>query len=416
MVYKDVLPNGMRVLTEELPHLHSVATGVWVGVGAAHEPAYLGGISHYLEHMLFKGTQKRNARELAEALESVGGQMNAFTSREYTCYYTKTIDEDFNLSLDILSDMYLYSLLDEAEFEREKQVILEEISMYEDSPDDVVQDLFTSTLWQGHNYGRPIIGSRETVSNLQARDLINYRQSSYCPSKTVLAVAGNVRREDVLEKVDKYFLFPACQGRVADYQEPQSHSARKFTYKDIEQTHICFGLPAVKESDEDFYTANVLNMALGGGVSSRLFQEAREKRGFCYSIYSYLTAYSKGGSLTAYASTNPRKVPELVKVIWEQMADIRSKGLAEEELSRAKQQLKGSLLLGMENSSNVMSRMGRMETSLGKLLSVEDVVDKVMQVSNEDILSVAARLFQGDKLVLSMVGPEEYALDLANLL
>ncbi len=416
MVYKDILANGMRVLTEELPHLHSVATGVWAGIGAAHEPGELGGISHYLEHMLFKGTKNRNAKELAEEIESVGGQINAFTSREYTCYYTKTIDEDFSLSLDILSDMYLNSLIDESEFEKEKGVILEEISMYEDSPDDMVQDLFPSALWQGHDYGRPVIGSRETVSALKAEDLKKYLHNSYCPEKTVISVAGNVKRERVLAEVDKFFKFEKNPCQIKGYAEPVSHRAQKFIYKDIEQTHICLGLPAIKESDADYYTANVLNTALGGGVSSRLFQEAREKRGLCYSVYSYLSAYTKGGYLAAYASASPHKVCELIKIIWEQMADICRKGLNQPEIDRAKQQLKGSLLLGMENSNNVMSRMGRMETTLGRILSVDEVVERLMNVSNEDIQKVAQRLFKGDKLVLATVGPKACQIDLAEFI
>lgn len=416
MTYKDVLPNGMRVLTEELPHLHSVAIGLWVAVGSAYEPEPIAGISHYLEHMLFKGTKTRNAKELAEAMESVGAQMNAFTSKEYTCYYAKSIDEDFELCLDVLSDMFFNSLFDPEEVEKEKNVILEEISMYEDSPDDVVQDLLVSNLWKTHTYGRPVIGSRSTVSDITSQKLRDYIGQSYAPTKTVLSVAGNVTRAQVLEAVDKFFDFDRTLTVESAYGEPEAASGQAFTKKEIEQTHICLGMPAIREGDEDFYAANILNTALGAGVSSRLFQEAREKRGFCYSVYSFLSTYSKGGYLAAYGSTSPAKMADLVKVIWEQMTDIKATGLTAQEIDRSKQQLKGSLLLGMENSSNVMSRMGRMETSMNRFLSVEEVVERIMKVENRDILRVAGRIFHPEKLVLAVTGPEDTKFSINELL
>ncbi|MEG1501670.1 MAG: pitrilysin family protein, partial [Clostridiales bacterium] len=264
-------------------------------------------------------------------------------------------------------------------------------------------------------YGLPTIGSKTTVGNMTPDDLRAYLQQHYIPANTVLAVAGNVHREDVLAAAEKYLpLKPLGKKEKLDIL-PQSQSGQVYTFKDIEQTHLCLGFPAFKESDEDFYAANVLNVALGGGISSRLFQEAREKRGFCYSVYSYLSTYLLDGYLAAYASTNPKKVNDLLKVIWEQMENIRAKGLREDEIHRAKQQLKCSLFMGVENSSNVMNRLGRMETTMGRILTVEEVADKVLAVSNQDILRVAERIFCQDKMVLSTVGPQEEKVDLAHL-
>lgn len=416
MAYKDVLPNGMRIVVEEMPHLYSVSTGIWVQTGAAHEEPQEGGISHFLEHMLFKGTEKRNAKEIAIAMEEVGGQINAFTSKEQTCYYTKCLDENFELSLDLLSDMYLNSLFDEQEFAKEKNVILEEINMYEDTPDDLVHDLFASTLWKGHAYGRSVIGTKETVGDMTRDQLAAYCRKTYLPANTVLAVAGNVRRQDVYEKAAKYFDHNNDLEReiVHDQLLPQASSS--FIQKDIEQMHLCLGIPGLKEDDKDYYIASVLTSALGGGASSRLFQEAREQRGLTYSIYSHMAAYSLGGYLVSYASTSPNKLEEVLQVILKEMMDIAQNGMSSEELERSKSQLKGGLLLGMENTSNVMTRLGRMETSLGRLESTDQVVQKLMAVTCDDIRRVASELFVPEKFVLSLVGPEEKQFDLGSLI
>jgi len=415
MAYKDVLPNGMRIVVEEMPHRYSVATGIWVQTGAAHEESREGGISHFLEHMLFKGTDRRNAKEIAIAMEEVGGQINAFTSKEQTCYYTKCLDENFELSLDLLSDIYLNSLFDKQEFDKEKNVILEEINMYEDTPDDLAHDLFASTLWKGHAYGRSVIGTKETVGNTTRDQLAAYCRKTYLPANTVLAVAGNVRRQDVYEKAAKYFDYKKDLERKITHDQLLPQASSSFIQKDIEQMHICLGIPGLKEDDKDYYIASVLTSALGGGASSRLFQEAREQRGLTYSIYSHMAAYSLGGYLVSYASTSPNKLEEVLHVILKEMTDIARNGLPEEELERTKSQLKGGLLLGMENTSNVMTRLGRMETSLGRLESTDQIVQKLMAVNCEDIRRVASELFVPEKYVLSLVGPEEKQFDIGSL-
>ena len=416
MVHKDILDNGVRVVTEYMPYVRSVSSGIWVNVGASHERAGLGGVSHFIEHMLFKGTEKRTAKEIAEAFDDIGAHANAFTSKEHTCYYTRCLDENFSLSLDILFDMYLNSAFDEKEFGREKDVILEEISMYEDTPDDLVQELFTSTLWQGHAYGLPTIGTKQTVNDMTVDRMTDYYHRAYCPESTIISVAGNIKREVVLEEINKYFENIKRNRDVEDYQEPEAKVKNSYIYKDIEQIHVCLGSPAIKETDDDYYAATLMNLAMGGGAGSRLFQEAREKRGFCYSIYSFMSAYSKGGYLASYASTNPKKLSDLVKVIMEVIADIRENGITENELKRSKQQLKSGLLMSMENSSNVMNRLGRLEMTYGKLFTIEEIVDKVMRVEAEDIMRVSKRMFAKDKFVLATVGPKEKQFDLAKLI
>ncbi|MCL2677859.1 MAG: insulinase family protein [Clostridiales bacterium] len=416
MAYKHVLANGLRVVVEPMPHLYSVAAGIWVGIGSCHEAAAPGGVSHVLEHMLFKGTPKRSAKEIAEAMESVGGQMNAFTSKEHTCYYAKCLGEHFGLALDLLADIFLNSLLDEEEFEKEKQVILEEINMYDDTPDDLVHDLFAATLWPDHVYGLPIIGTRESVNSLTIKQLAEYYRKAYLPRFTVVSVAGKIEREQAVEQAARYFSAFGGLGDKAAYEKPQAASANSFLYKDIEQMHLCLGVPGLREDDDDYYAAQVLNAALGGGASSRLFQEAREKRGLTYSIYSYNSGYSKGGYWAAYSSAAAQKMPEVVKVIMNEISGIREGGLPEAELERTKQQVKGNILLGFESTSSVMIKTGKSELARGRVLSVQEMVDKVMAVGPEDIRRVAAALFQKDRFALSTVGPEEIAFDLKSMI
>lgn len=412
MAYRDILANGITVITEPLNHLRSVSTGIWVKVGSVYEKEEVAGISHFLEHMMFKGTPSRNAKQIAEVMESVGGQMNAFTSKEHTCYYTKCLDEDFALSLELLADIYLHSLFDAHEFEREKKVILEEISMYEDTPDDVATEQFTNTLWSGHTYGRSIIGSKGSVNGIGRDDLYKYYLANYRPGSTIIAVAGNITREQVLAKVNKYFADFAGQIEQQTLGCPPTHAGQAYTFKDIEQVHLCLGVPGLREQDKDYYAANVLCAALGSGASSRLFQEAREKRGLAYSIYAYHGAYSLGGYLMAYASTSPKNVQEMISVIMEQLVDVKANGLFEDELQRTKQQLKGGLLLGLENTSNVMSRIARTELCWGRVRTIDEVVEQLKQVSMDDIKRVAGHLFAADKFVLSLVGPQENSFDL----
>jgi predicted Zn-dependent peptidase len=418
MIYKDVLSNGVRVLTQEMPDVYSVTTALWAGTGSAYEQPNEGGISHVVEHMLFKGTGRRNYQQIAQILEDVGGQMNAFTSREYTCFYTRSLTDNFELCLDVLADMYLDSKFPAEEWAKEKGVILEEINMYEDTPDDLVGEMFNRKLFPTHEYGLPVIGTVDSVSSFTREDIDSYCKRHYLPAHTVLVVAGNVKREQVLALAEKYLAagFAAESWDKPALSQPEYGTGLVFVHKDIEQIHVTLGVPGLAGDSDDVYKLNILNSILGGGVTSRLFQEVREKRGLTYSVYSSVAAQGFGGSFSAYASTSPKRVDELLKVLGWEMAKIAADGVTEQELIRAQAQFKAGLLMGLESSANVMVRLGRGETVYGKVRTVEEQVAEIMRVTCADVQKLAQELLQPNKLVLSMVGVTEPKVDLAGLL
>jgi predicted Zn-dependent peptidase len=341
--------------------------------------------------------------------------LNAFTGKEYTCYYARSLDEHLPLSLDLLSDIYLNSQLAENECKMEKDVIIEEINMYEDTPDDVASDLFAATLWPSHSYGRPVIGGKESVQAISRDELYGYYRKNYAPGNTVLAIAGNVAPDTALKEAQHYLGEFKGSGNLPLTEMPQTRSGSSAIYKDIEQMHVCLGFPAVSETDDDYYAAHLLTNILGGGMSSRLFQEVREKRGLSYSPYAYLNSYAKDGYFCAYASTRPQKLDELVRVMAEELQKIVKEGIRGEELYSAKQQIKGGMLLSWENSGNVMNKIGKHLLTLGKLYSVEETLDKVMAVEMDDIERLAKRLLDPEKAVLSVVGALEKPLDLGGI-
>lgn len=419
MISKDILSNGVRVVTEYLPDVYSVTAALWAGTGSAYETEREAGLSHVVEHMLFKGTGRRNYQQIAQLLEDVGGQMNAFTSREYTCYYTRTLAEDFELSLDILADMYLQSVFPAEEWAKEQGVILEEINMYEDTPDDLVGEMFNRTLLPTHPYGLPVIGTAESVGGFTRDDIEAYCRAHYAPEHTVLVVAGNVPREQVVEQAERYLAGAAFKSQgwqKPHLATPEYGTGNVFVHKDIEQVHVTLGVPGLSGDDERIYALNLLNSILGGGVTSRLFQEVREKRGLTYSVFSSVAAMGFGGSFSAYAGTGPKRVDELLKVLGCEMAKIADGGVTEQELKRAQAQFKAGLLMGLESSANVMVRLGRTETVYGCVQTVDEQVDAINKVTCADIKSLAEELITPDKLVLSIVGPTEPKVDLAKIL
>ena len=416
MFFKDVLPNGLRVITEEMPSVYSVSASIWVGTGSAYEKPEFAGVSHFLEHMMFKGTEKRTYTEISELMESVGGQMNAFTSREHTCYYVRCLAENFDLGMDLLSDMYLNSVFAEEEYQKEKGVILEEINMYEDAPDDLVGDLFNSVIMPSHPYGKPIIGTVDSVKGLTRDAIHHYYKEVYSPGETVVVVAGNVKRQEVLAEVEKYLGSHQGAWRRPLLSVPEYAAGSGYIFKDIEQVHVIMGVPALKGNDPDIYKLQILSNILGGGVSSRLFQEVREKRGLTYSVYSSNGALSHGGIFYAYASTSPKNVEELLKVMGEEMAKIAAYGVSEAELARSQAQIKGSLLMGSESSSNIMVRLGKGETNYGEAMEVETLVKEIMAVTAAEVQAMAQQLLTPDKLALAQVGAKEHKVDVAKLL
>ncbi|GAB6180708.1 pitrilysin family protein [Desulfotomaculum defluvii] len=413
---KEVLPNGVRILTQQVSHVRSVALGIWVDVGSRDESDQTAGISHYIEHMMFKGTKHRTAKQIAEELDAVGGQLNAFTTKEYTCYYAKVLDEHFNLAVDVLSDMLFHSNISEKDVEREKNVILEEIKMYEDAPDELVHDMFAKTIWSGHPLGRPIIGTAETVSSFTHKDLRAYMQQNYTPNRIVVSVAGNITHQQVVEKLLPLFSSLTGEQVTRDLKIPTHSIEVNCRNKETEQVHMVIGAPGLRLDDDELYVAQVINTVLGGGLSSRLFQEIREQRGLVYTVYSYHSSYYDTGIFGVYAGLSKENVNQAMDLIFKEIKDVKKNGILKEELQRAKDQLKGNLLLSMESVNTHMSRLGKSELYLGKVYSPEEIVEKLNRITLEDILRVANTLFQPDKFSMAAIGPWQDCGDLKKVL
>ncbi|MBC7325361.1 MAG: insulinase family protein, partial [Moorella sp. (in: Bacteria)] len=317
--------------------------------------------SHFLEHLLFKGTTRRTARQIAEELEAVGGVINAFTTKEYTCYYSRVLAEHMDLAIDVLSDMFFNSLLDDQDIEKEKKVILEEIKMYEDSPDELVHDLFARTIWPGHPLGRAILGTSESVAGLN-RDLIyRYYQEQYNSANIVLAAAGKFHTAELLAKLQAAFGLKTCPGKGKEYSPPQVRAGVSINVKDTEQVQICLGVPGLPQDDAGIYALQALNNILGGGLSSRLFQLIREEQALAYSVYSYHAGFVDSGLFTIYAGTSPDNYRQVVELMLEELAAVKNRGITSQELKRTKDQIRGNLLLGQENVNHRMSRLGKTE-------------------------------------------------------
>jgi len=404
-----VLDNGARLVTEEIPYLRSVAIGIYVGVGSRDETDQVNGITHFIEHMLFKGTARRTAKDIAEAFENIGGQLNAYTSKEYTCYYARTLDENFEEALDILFDMVFGSIFAEKELLTEKGVISEEIGMYEDSPDELIHDVFSRVLWRNHALGRPILGTKETVFGLERDEVIGYYRRYYVPSNMVIAVAGNVKNAVVRDRIGEWLLHTQ-NSRVLRAKTALSFPVEnklELVVKDTEQVQICIGAPSIPYSHEDRHVQNIMNSLLGGGIGSRLFQTIREQKGLAYSVYTYPTSYSDSGAFCTYAATSPEKVPDLMAALGEEMEKFRTSGVTEEEVNRAKRQVKANMYLGMESVMNRMSRLGKSVLFYDRIIPLEEIIDKVMVITPEDVQRFAGEVLRPDQLCLAAIGSQE---------
>lgn len=405
MYQKTTLDNGIRIVTQTIPYVHSVTIGFWYKVGSRHETPEQQGISHVIEHMLFKGTASRSAQEIAEAVDATGGHLNAFTAREHTCFYGKVPSHHLALIVDLLADMLLNSRLDEVELEKEKRVILEEIKMYEDTPEELVHELLTHALLQPHPLSHSILGLRSTVSRLQRDDLLAYMARFYVPANLIVSAVGNVDHAQVVQEVEKHMGFlqgKRPQHKPAPAPQPQRNC---HTDRETEQLHICLGVPGVSRRDEDKYTLFVLDTALGGSMSSRLLQRLREDEGLVYNTYSYYACYEDLGLLAIYAGTSPESAWQVIDLIRQECKKLAEKGLNPEELQRAKEQLKGSLLLGLESMSNRMNRLAEAELYEEKLLSPVELGARIDAVSIDDIKQLATRLFAEEAFVLATIGP-----------
>jgi len=405
MYQRVVLDNGVQILTEDIPHVRSLALGVWVDVGSRDEPEELAGVSHFIEHLLFKGTGKRTARQIAEALDAVGGQLNAFTTKEFTCFYARVMDEYFDLALDVLADMIFNPLFKPEDIDRERNVIIEEIKMYEDTPDELVHDVFANTIWQGHSLGRPIIGNAGVIGGLSREQILAYFQKNYRPGNLIVALAGNIDHQQAVEKIQKVFQGANGQASRREQSRPVPQHLVTCRQKETEQIHLCLGAPGLPLDHEQIYVFQIINTILGGGLSSRLFQEIRENRGLAYSIYSYHSSYRDTGLFCVYAGLSKNNVAPVMELVCNEIRNIQKNGIPEEELRRAKDQMKGNLFLSLENVSTRMSRLAESQLYLGKVVPPEEVVEKINQVTAEQIREFARTALTPETFAIASVGP-----------
>jgi predicted Zn-dependent peptidase len=404
VIVRDVLPNGLRLLTEQMPHVRSVSVGVWLARGSRHEPREQSGIAHFVEHMLFKGTANRSAEDIAQAIDSIGGQMDAFTAKEYASYYIKVLDEHLPFALEILADIVMRPAFSEEDILREKKVVLEEIKMVEDTPDDLVHELFTENFWANHPLGRPILGTPETVEGLTSAGLRRYFTTTYSAPNLIVAAVGNIEHQRVRELVERTFEALPRDNAKLDDRPPKVVPTILVRNKELEQSHVCLGTSGYQQDHSDRYTSYVLNTVLGGSMSSRLFQNVREKRGLAYAVFSGLSAYRDTGSMTIYAGCANNAVSELIDVVVAELRRMKDEPMPASELQRAKDHLKGSLMLNLESTSSRMSHLARQEIYFDRQFGLDETLEGVERVTVEDIQRVARDLFADGALAATVLG------------
>lgn len=408
MIYKWQEENSAKIIVEEIPYLRSAGIGVYIKVGSRHEPLELKGASHFLEHMLFKGTEKRTAREIAESFEEIGGQLNAFTSKEYTGIYARTLDEHIYMAIEIIFDMLFNSSINLKDINTEREVILEEINMYEDTPDELIHDLFAQKFWTGHPMGSPILGTPESLNEISRDDLYDYYKTYYNPSNMVIVVAGNVNALKIKEDIMKYLLNKKSIAVLADTVESIEQSAFiDFLPKTTEQVQICLGVPGISFHHQDRHTQMIMNSIFGGGLSSRLFQSIREELGLAYSVYSYPATYSDTGSFCIYAGTSPGKISTFFEALDTEIQKFITQGISEDELSRTKQLLKSSIYLGLESVMNRINRIAKSELIYNEIISPDQVIESIYKVEKEKVQEFAEGLLKKDLFSLVAIGSKE---------
>ena len=405
MIEKHTLDNGVRVIIEKIPTVRSVALGIWVGTGSRYETPENNGISHFIEHMLFKGTETRSAKEIAESFDHIGGHVNAFTSKEYTCYYARVLDEHSPLALEILADMFFHSVFDEAELKKERNVVIEEIKMYDDTPDDLVHDLIARASYQNHPLGYSILGTEEVLGKLTREKILSYIDQRYTPQNVVITAAGNVS-EQLLDEIKAYFSPFKRMDHPDNITPALFHPEVRLKKKETEQAHLCLSFPGLEIGNKEMYSLILMNNILGGSMSSRLFQEVREERGLAYSVFSYHSSFQDSGMFTVYAGTTPKQLEEVYSVIMDTLSVIQAKGITKEELSKGKEQLKGSLMLSLESTNSRMSRLGKNELLLGKHLDLDQILQRVNEVTLESVQKVITNVFN-HPMATALVSPFE---------
>ena len=405
MVTREVLGTGLRLITESMPHVRSVSIGVWLTRGSRHESEDRGGIAHFVEHMLFKGTATRTAEDIAQEIDSIGGQLDAFTAKDYASYYIKVLDEHLPTAVDLLSDIVMNPNFEPEDLAREKKVILEEIKMVEDTPDDLVHELFTQHFWEGHALGRPILGSPESVESFTPDILRDYFHSAYVAPNLIVSAAGNIEHAKVRDLISAAFSkLPDARGSFED-TPPVVVPQVIVRSKELEQSHVCLGTNSYPQNHPDRYVSYIMNTVLGGSMSSRLFQNVREKRGLAYAVFSGLSAYRDAGNITIYAGCANEAVPEVVDLCVEELRGMKAAPVPDAELRRAKDHLKGSLMLSLENTASRMSHLARQEIYFERHFGLDETLAGVERVTAADVTRVATDLFSNGSLAATVVGP-----------
>lgn len=404
MIKKVILKNGLTVVTEEIDYAQSVSMGIWVRAGSRHEKEELAGISHFLEHMNFKGTEKRTARDLAEVLECRGGLLNAYTTKEFTNFYCQSVSEDYDLAMDVLSDLYLHSRYDAEDMEKEKNVVFEEINLYEDSPEDLVVDMLNEICWKDHPLGRPILGYADRVKSFTPEVLKAYRRKMYTPDNTVLAVVGHFDFDALMASAEKYFGDFHGERETAEFSAPIFTEGRMEREKEVAQEHICIGFPTCSVFDAHYYESVLLNEYIGGNASSVLFQKIREELALSYSVYSFITAYDDTGMMTVYAGTSPGMGRNVEELCFVELRTVAKQGVPAEALMRLKTQINGSMRLAADSLGSRLNRLGRNELLFHRNIPVEEVVKRIGAITPEDLAAIAHQILDAKPAIAFLGG------------
>ncbi len=406
MVKETSLPNGIKIVTESISGVRSISVGIWVKIGSRDEIEGLNGMTHFLEHMLFKDTKNFTAKQISEIFDSLGGEFNAFTSKEFTCYYARLLDEHLPIGIELLADMMQQSKLKKPHIEVERGIILEEINRHEDNPASKIHDLFSQTLWESHPLGQSIIGQSELVKSFNKQSIQEFYKKNYVSNNMIITLAGNLNHNEVVDLLKKYFrnqrIGPV---NLRDHSIPKPETRVKIIEKDTEQANICYGSVSLKANDERRFALSVFDNILGGGMSSRLFQKIREEMGLAYAIFSFHSLYLDTGLFSIYTGINPSKVKEVISTLNREIKEILKEGPTEEEIIRAKENLKGELVLSLENTANRMTRLGKSILNHGQILTIDELISKLDDVSFEDVMEVGRLIFNPKRMVLAVIGP-----------
>jgi predicted Zn-dependent peptidase len=402
---RTVLPNGVRVVTERMPNVRSVSAGVWIGTGSREESTHQTGISHFIEHMLFKGTKNRSAEQIARSVDSIGGGLDAFTSKELVSYNIKVLDEHLPQAFDVVSDLVRNPLFEKSDIEKEKGVILEELKMEIDNPEYLIHELFSSNFWKGHALGRPILGTPQTIRSFNQEKVLNYYRQFYTPRNILITAAGHLTHRRLVQLAADHFGDLKARSVPVVKTKPTPHAPLVFRNKSsLEQVHVYLGVPSIPMPHKDRFPCYILNAILGGGMSSRLFQNIREKQGLAYTVYSELTMYHDAGCMLVYAGTSPRSAGKVIDSVLHELGQLVEHRVTEEELRRAKDHLKGSFVLGLESTSSRMGNLARQELYFKRFFSIDEMLDNVENVNAEDVQKLAADFFDPKRMAVTMLG------------